>query len=60
MALSCNQKKQEPKNADVFADNLNGRVAQNIETDFKTDSTGKMGEQDSCCVIPIKYNTEDI
>lgn len=57
IGLSCTQKKQElPKNADVFADNLNGRVEQIIETDFKTDSTGKIGEQDSCCVILIKYN----
>ncbi len=58
-ALSCNQKKEEtPKNADVLADNLKGKVEQTRETDYKTDSTGKVGEQDSCCVVGAKYNEQ--
>lgn len=57
IAFSCNQKKQEtPKNADVLADNLNGKVEQTTETDYKSDSTGKVGEQDSCCVAHVNYD----
>lgn len=57
IACSCNQKKQEvSKNADVLADNLQGKVEQTTETDYKTDSTGKIGEQDSCCVVTVKYD----
>lgn len=57
IAFSCNQKKQEyAKNADVLADNLKGNVQQTIATDYKTDSSGKMGEQDSCCVSTTKYS----
>ncbi|HUZ57289.1 MAG TPA: hypothetical protein VMU83_00735 [Hanamia sp.] len=57
IAFSCNQKKQEyPKNADVLADNLKGNVEQTVTTDYKVDSTGKIGEQDSCCVVTVKYD----
>lgn len=56
-AFSCNQKKHEyPKNADVLADNLKGNVEQTVTTDYKVDSTGKIGEQDSCCIVTIKYD----
>ncbi len=56
-SFSCNQKKQEyAKNADVLSDNLNGNVQQTVATDYKADSTGKMGEQDSCCVVTTKYD----
>lgn len=57
VSFSCNQKKQEyAKNADVRADNLNGNVQQTVSTDYKVDSSGKMGEQDSCCVVTSKYD----
>lgn len=57
IAFSCNQKKQElPKNSDVLADNLKGSVEQTVTTDYKVDSTGKIGEQDSCCVVTAKYD----
>jgi hypothetical protein len=57
VAFSCNQKKQElPKNADVLADNLKGHVEQTTDTDYKVDSSGKIGEQDSCCVVTAKYD----
>lgn len=57
VVFSCNQKSQEyAKNADVLADNLKGNVQQTVATDYKTDSSGKMGEQDSCCVSTTKYN----
>lgn len=57
VSFSCNQKKQEyAKNADVRADNLNGNVQQTTATDYKADSSGKMGEPDSCCVATTKYD----
>ena len=58
LVLSCNEsKKQEaPKNTDWLADNLSGKVEQVSETAYKADSTGKMGEQDSCCVVSTKYD----
>ena len=57
IAFSCNQKKQEyAKNADVNADNLKGDVQQTVATDYKADSSGKIGEHDSCCVLTTKYD----
>lgn len=58
IVFSCNQsKKQEGlNNADVLADNLKGKVEQTIDTNYKTDSKGKVGEQDSCCVVTQKYD----
>ena len=57
-AFSCNQKhaKEYAKNADVLADNLKGNVQQTVATDYKADSSGKIGEQDSCCVLTTKYD----
>jgi len=57
-AFSCNQKhtKDYAKNADVLADNLKGNVKQTVTTDYKADSSGKMGEQDSCCVLTTIYD----
>ena len=57
IALSCNEKKEEAlKNIDTLADNLKGKVEQTIDTDYKVDSSGKMGEQDSCCVVTTGYD----
>ncbi len=57
IALSCNEKKEEAlKNIDTIADNLKGKVEQTIDTDYKVDSSGKMGEQDSCCVVTTGYD----
>jgi hypothetical protein len=58
IAASCNQKhaKDYAKNADVLADNLKGNVEQTVATDYKADSSGKMQEQDSCCVFTAKHN----
>ncbi len=57
IAFSCNQKKQEiSKNADILADNLKGKVEETKETDYKADSTGKIGDQDSCCMVTVKYD----
>ena len=55
--FSCNEKKKGfADNADVFGDNLNGNVQQTVSTDYKADSSGKIGEQDSCCVVVSKYD----
>lgn len=57
ISFSCNEKKKElPQNADVLADNLKGNVQQWTTTDYKVDSTGKIGEEDSCCVVTNKYD----
>ena len=50
--ISCNNNKQEtegPKNTDLIAQNLKGKVQLTEESSFKVDSTGKIGEMDSCC-----------
>jgi len=57
LVISCNEsKKGTPKNTDWLADNLSGKVEQTTDSTFKTDSTGKMGELDSCCVSSTKYD----
>ena len=57
ISFSCNQNKKElPKNADTLADNLNGPVKETVATDYKVDSSGNIGQQDSCCVVTTKYD----
>jgi hypothetical protein len=60
VVLSCNEtKKQEaPKNTDWLADNLSGGVEQTTDSTFKADSTGAIGELDSCCVVSTKYDAK--
>jgi len=59
IAFSCGESKQEaPKNTDWLADNLSGKVEQVTETTYKADSSGKAGEQDSCCVVTNKYDAK--
>src|SRR5258708_31471406 len=57
IVFSCNESKQEvPKNTDWLADNLSGKVEQTTDSTYKTDSTGKAVELDSCCVVSTKYD----
>jgi hypothetical protein len=57
IAFSCSEStKETPKNTDLPADNLLGKVEQTTQTTYSTDSTGKTGEQDSCCVVTVKYD----
>ena len=57
--ISCNESKKETaKNTDWMADNLSGKVEQATDSTFKTDSTGKPGELDSCCVSSTKYDEQ--
>ena len=55
--FSCNEKKKGlAENTDVLADNLSGHVQETISTNYKVDTTGKAGDEDSCCVIISKYD----
>lgn len=57
IAFSCGGSKQEaPKNTDWVADNLSGKVEQITDSTYKTDSAGKTGELDSCCVVSTNYD----
>lgn len=56
-ASSCQEQKQErSKNAELVQDNLQGNVNGIVETDYKVDSTGQIGDQDSCCVVSFAYD----
>ena len=41
---------------DLTTENLKGDVSSYEETPYKTDSTGKIGEMDSCCVSITEYD----
>jgi hypothetical protein len=57
IAFSCGESKQEAaKNTDWLADNLSGKVEQTTDSTYKTESMGKTGELDSCCVVSTKYD----
>jgi hypothetical protein len=56
--FSCNEKKETAKtNTDWFVDNLKGEVQKVVETPYKTDSTGKIGDMDSCCIEIAEYDS---
>jgi len=58
-ALGCNNKMQTgeaPKNTDLIQQNIKGKVQRVEETPYKVDSTGKIGEMDSCCVGTTDYD----
>jgi hypothetical protein len=71
--LACNNegnKSAESKVtfSDLVAENLKGDISSIEETPFQTDSTGKAGAMDSCCIAVteydengnvVKYNTKD-
>lgn len=56
--LSCNSNKDAKKDmfSDLVADNLKGAVMSFEETSYTPDSTGKIGEMDSCCVTLMEYD----
>lgn len=57
-SFSCNQKKETASAYnDLFKDNLKGSIQQITETPYQTDSTGKMGAMDSCCINIIQYDS---
>lgn len=58
IAFSCNEKKESAKTfTDWSADNLKGEIQKNVESPYKVDSTGKMGDMDSCCIDVIEYDS---
>ena len=59
--LSCNSsedKKTESKvkYSDLVNDNLKGDIQTIEEAPYKADSTGKMGDMDSCCISVLEYD----
>ena len=70
-ALACNNNKQTaetPKNADLMQQNLKGKIQHIEAAPYKVDSTGKIGELDTCCTeiqdfdekgYSTKYFTKD-
>jgi hypothetical protein len=59
--LACNdEKSDEPGKKSQFSDlaaaNLKGDISSIEETPFKSDSTGKVGDMDSCCISVSEYN----
>ena len=56
--FSCNEKTETIKtNTDWLVDNLKGEVQSVTESPYKVDSTGKIGEMDSCCIDVIDYDS---
>lgn len=41
---------------DLSSENLKGDISSYEETPYKTDSTGKIGEMDSCCITKTDYD----
>ena len=52
--LACNgsddKAESKVKYRDLVNDNLKGDIQTIEETPYKADSTGKIGEMDSCCI----------
>jgi hypothetical protein len=56
--FSCNEKKETAKTTtDWLVDNLKGEVQKVVETPYKADSSGKMGDMDSCCIEIVEYDS---
>lgn len=61
MFSACKDKKEKETGAkdmysDLVADHLSGDISVIEETPYKTDSSGKIGEMDSCCISVAEYN----
>lgn len=57
--LACNSNEKtesKVKYSDLISQNIKGDVSSIEETPYKTDSTGKIGEMDSCCVSVSDYD----
>ena len=59
--LACNNEKDKEAESkvtfrDLESENLKGDISSAEETPYKTDSTGKIGEMDSCCVSITEYD----
>lgn len=59
--LACNSEKDKVAENEITfreldSDNLKGDISSVEETPYKTDSTGKIGEMDSCCISITEYD----
>ena len=58
--LACNgcndTTESKVKYSSLVSQNLKGDISSVEETPYKTDSTGKIGEMDSCCVSVTEYD----
>jgi hypothetical protein len=61
MLSACNDNKEKEADkkamySDLVAENLKGDISSIEEAPYKTDSTGKAGEMDSCCISVLEYD----
>jgi len=57
--LACNSSEKtesKVKYSDLVNDNLKGDIQTIEETPYKVDSTGKIGDMDSCCISVLDYD----
>jgi hypothetical protein len=57
--LACNSSEKaesKVKYSSLISQNLKGDISSVEETPYKTDSLGKMGEMDSCCISVTEYD----
>jgi hypothetical protein len=57
--LACNSSEKaesKVKYSSLVSQNLKGDISSVEETPYKTDSTGKIGEMDSCCISVTEYD----
>src|SRR6188474_2894128 len=61
LLAACNNEKKTDSGAsmaisDLAIENLKGSISSYNETPYKTDSAGKIGEMDSCCISVNDYD----
>lgn len=57
--ISCNNESNSESKviySDLVSENIKGDVSSMEETPYKVDSTGKMGDMDSCCISLTEYD----
>lgn len=57
--IACNNESESESKvtwSDLVSENLKGDISSLEETPYKTDSTGKIGDVDSCCVSVSEYD----
>lgn len=57
--IACNNETETESKIrynEIAAEMLKGDIASYVETTYKTDSTGKIGEMDSCCIADVSID----
>lgn len=59
--LACNNEKEKEASSDMIPSDLvqnelKGDISTIVETSYKTDSTGTIGDMDSCCITTEEYD----